>query len=321
MNRGGTEERVTDPWAGTWDYGDFPYGLELLTLPPIGHASAADPGLPCLLPDCDPGVVLPRLRPLAAGGAPPGTGAGDAEPTVDQLYWFRWITGHQTTFLIWRLMGRILDRHSVAEPLDDDALARLTTFVRGYCAMLLYTGSCPRAVYQDLIRPRMFLQHRSFSGTWSPDYAPVRGVFRGRGPVLTNSPAAAELARAVDLHRTIHEGIAARLVPEGESLLQQAIEQVAVRPSPRTALLYDNFFLTMRADVGERELTAQLLRRLLPVALDLEQHGLHPGGLPDAERPQHLRDPAVTRCEEQVGQVLHQVGEAAVDATRLAARA
>lgn len=318
MNTSGGATLVAEPSIDAWDYGDFPYGLEPLALPPVGHAAVVSAG-PYEVPDCDPVPALLNLRELAARGTHTEPDE-DGEPTVDQLFWFRWITGHQVTFLIWRLMGGLLDQAAAGEPLNADLLARLETYADGYCAMLLYTGSCPREVYHSLIRPRMFLQHRSFSGTWSPDFTPVRGLFRGRGPMRSQAAEVAGLARAVQLHKVIHEGIAARLVPEGESLLQKAREEVTVRPSPRTALLYDNFFLTVRAEAGDRELVAQLMRRLLAVGLDLGRHGLYPMGPADEEWPEHLRTTAVLGCEARMNHLLYEIGEAAVRTTAVSAR-
>jgi hypothetical protein len=250
------------------------------------------------------------MRLLADGGTPdpPDT---RTEPTDDQMFWFRWITGHQITFLIWHLMGEILRRNADREAPDRASLARLETYAYGYCAMLLYTGSCPVDLYQSLIRPRMYLQHRSFSGTWASDFVPVRGLFRGRGVARGDAPEAAGLTRALDVHRTIHDGIAARLVPEGQSLLQQTMKETVVRPSERTAILYDNFFMTLRAPVDGDGITSQLLRRLDAVASDVATRGLYPLGHGGDERPEELRRAEVAHCENRIGHILYEVGEAA----------
>ncbi|MFI6340983.1 hypothetical protein [Streptomyces sp. NPDC050535] len=245
-----------------------------------------------------------------------GTSAGEVlapadEPSDDQLFWFRWITGHQITFLVWRLMAKLLENGAGRGEPDRATAARLETYVYSYCAMLLYTGSCPHDLYQSLIRPRMFLQHRSFSGTWAPDFAPVRTLFRGRCPAGGTSPEGAGLARAIELNKTIHDGIAARLVPEGKSLLQEAMAETVARPSRRTAALYDNFFMTLRAPVADSDLIPQLLRRLRAVALDLATHGLYPRGHEGERRPDELRGGEVAHCESRIGHLLHKVGEAA----------
>nr|WSZ19209.1 hypothetical protein OH837_40815 [Streptomyces canus] len=301
---------VAEPLARAWEFGDFAYGLEPLTMPPVGHATVSSAVVPSALPPCNPDLVLFRLRLLAEGGTPDLPDAF-TDPTEDQLFWFRWITGHQITFLIWHLMGEILERNTDREIPDRASLARLETYAYGYCAMLLYTGSCPIDLYQSLIRPRMYLQHRSFSGTWASDFVPVRGLFRGRGVARGDAPEVAGLARAVDVHKTIHDGIAARLVPEGRSLLQQTMNETVVRPSERTAILYDNFFMTLRAPVDGEGITSQLLRRLDAVASDVAAQGLYPLGYGGDERPKELRSAEVAHCENRIGHLLHEVGEAA----------
>lgn len=301
---------VANPRTDEWEFGDFAYSLEPLTMPPASHATASSAVVPSAVPPCNPDLVLFQLRLLADGESPAPLGA-DADPTDDQLFWFRWITGHQITFLIWHLMGNMLEENAQRKTPDRASLARLEAYTYGYCAMLLYTGSCPIDLYQRLIRPRMFLQHRSFSGTWASDFVPVRALFRGRGVARWDTPEAARLARAVDIHKTIHDGIAARLVPEGQSLLQQTMKETVVRPSERTALLYDNFFMTLRAPVGANGITSQLLRRLRAVSWDIGSRGLYPLGHGGDERPPELRTAEVAQCENRIGRILHEVGEAA----------
>ena len=300
---------ITSPRTDGWDLGEFAYSLEPLTMPPVGHATASSAVVPSVAPPCDPDLVLFQLRLLADGEPLAITNTG-TDPTDDQLYWFRWITGHQITFLIWHLMGKLLEQSAERETPDCATLARLETYAYGYCAMLLYTGSCPIEIYQSLIRPRMYLQHRSFSGTWASDFVPVRGLFRGRGVARGDVPEAAGLARAVDIHKTIHDGIAARLVPEGRSLLQQTTKKTVLRPSERTAILYDTFFITLRAPVDGDGMTSQLLRRLHAVAWDIRTRGLYPLGHGGADRPEELRSADVAHCENRIGHILHEVGEA-----------
>ncbi|MFH8445912.1 hypothetical protein ACH4D3_32440 [Streptomyces sp. NPDC018026] len=307
---------VAGPRTAEWDFGDFAYGLEPLAMPPVGHATVSSARVPSFLPPCDSNLVLSRLRLLAGGEAPV-----DPDPRVgvtdEQLFWFRWITGHQISFLIWRSMGEILERSAKGEIQDSASLARLERYAYGYSAMLLYTGSCPIDLYQSLIRPRMYLQHRGFSGTWASDFVPVRGLFRGQGTAVRgNTPEAARLARAVNIHKTIHDGVAARLVPGGQSLLQQSMRETVVRPSERTAVLYDNFFLTLRAPVDGYGITSQLLRRLQAVAWDLSRQGLYPRGH-GGDRPEELRSAEVAHCENRIGYILHEVGEAAVTPAQL----
>ncbi|MFD8381151.1 hypothetical protein ACFV2X_21810 [Streptomyces sp. NPDC059679] len=294
-----------------WDFGDFPFGLELLTMPPVGP-SRATAVTPYVAGPCDPGLTVMQLRLLADSPLLGDVPEDARKVSHEQIFWFRWITGHQITFVIWHLMGKLLERTAERGEPDQCTAARLGTYTSGYNAMLLYTGSCPLDTYQSLIRPRMYLQHRSFSGTWASDFTPVRSLFRGRGPVRGATREAARLARAVEINKAIHDGIAAQLVPAGKSLLQEAMAGPVVRPSERTALLYDNFFMTLRGPVDDDAIITQLLRRLRAVALDLAVNGLHPLGHEGEERPEELRRAEVADCENRIGHVLYEVGEAAV---------
>ncbi|WP_329082487.1 hypothetical protein [Streptosporangium sp. NBC_01469] len=302
---------TTNLHTGEWDFGDFPYGLEPLTMPPVGHniASSATTALHMVRP-YDQDLTLVQLR-LLANSEPLFSPATADEITDDQLFWFRWITGHQISFLIWHLMGKLLKLTGDREAPDRAALAKLETYTHGYSAMLLYTGSCPLDLYQTLIRPRMFLQHRSFSGAWASDFGPVRSLFRGRGPARGDAPEAVGLAHAVAIHKVIHDGVAARLVPGKQSLLQQAMAETVVRPSERMAIIYDNFFLTLRAPIDHDGIAAQLLRRLRAVAQDVASHGLYPVGRDGEDRPEELLIAEMAVCEKRIGRILHEVAEVA----------
>ncbi|MCX4502471.1 hypothetical protein ACIA8M_11800 [Streptomyces anulatus] len=271
-----------------WDFGDCAYGLEPLLLPdPLGEKD--DIPEPRALTGLDVQRLCPGLLsgPVVAPGAAVPDGALDGNA---QHYWFRWITGHQVAFLLWRLLGQRLrgaEESSGAERAD--ALEAMTAYVNGYCAMLLYTSSCPRAVYEDLIRPSMFLQHPGFSGTWAPDFAAVRPLLRGRGGSRwAAEPDGERLRQAIAVHHAIHSGIAARLVPGGRSLLQAAT-RAEVRSSRMLGTLYDNYFLTLRRPQTQEETVAQLLRRLEAVATDVAANGLYPAS-EDEDLPAELCD-------------------------------
>ncbi|SEG83572.1 hypothetical protein SAMN04489712_11626 [Thermomonospora echinospora] len=290
--------------VGDWDFGDVPYSLEPLVLPdPSAPASPPRTGTRVMgVPHRDLDADRRRLRALADPRGRAGLGA-PAESS-DRLYWFRWITGHQATFVLWHLMGRLMGgRGGAAET------AGLETYTRGYCAMLLYTGSCPREVYEGLIRPSMFLQHPGFSGTWAPDFTAVRPLFRGRDLPWTSTPEAAGLRAAVELNNLIHDGVAARLVPSGRSLLQESMKAAPVRRSEKTDVIYDNYFVTLRGPVAGRAVAGQLLHRLRAVSLDVAVNGLHPHEDPD--RPAELRRPEVLACERDLFSILARVGDLA----------
>jgi hypothetical protein len=278
-----------------WEYGGFPYGLEPLTLPAPGRPDApTDHDGHRLDESCR------RIRAIGEDGMPDGRIPPPENPA--ELFWFRWITGHQVSFVLWRMIGQLTDdlrrgrrpRAAVRYPLSQ--------YMQGYCAMLLYTGSCDRETYHAVIRPSMRLQHPSFSGSWAPDYMPVRDLFRGRMPELTDC---ADVARTLHLHELAHTYVAAKLVPDGRSLLHQS----PVRRHDMRLLhaLYDNYFLTLRGRVSRPDVDGQLLRRLVAVAQDLAVNTLHPFGVRSDEEPPEACTPEITGCSGALAEILTRV--------------
>jgi hypothetical protein len=270
-----------------WDFGDFPYGLEPLTIPDAGTEPDGDG--PC----SRFAGLCTHLEHIFHSGVP-----GSVEPveSSDRLYWFRWITGHQVTFVLWQLVARELAMAERGERDREAALAAAALFTRGFSAMLLYTSSTPIDVYHEVIRPSMFLQHRGFSGTWAPDFAPVRDLYRGKGLPDDDSPGVKVLRDEVGFYQRVHGGIAAKLVPSGRSLLQDAAG-AAEAPHPDVlSVVYDNYFMTLRAPTSLPDVVAQLLRRLNAVALDASENGVD--SVSDAEDPpDELTSPEVRSCE------------------------
>jgi hypothetical protein len=292
------------PTASRWDFGGRPYGLEPLTLPARAAAGADLAGDWSLPPDDE--LESSRLSLLELDG--PGDGGLPPPDPVDQVFWFRWITGHQVTFMLWQLLARSL----AAAPGDPDAARASQIMVRGYSAMLLYTGSCPRQVYHRVIRPGMALQHPGFSGSWARDYWPVRALLSGRA-----APADTPLGRECALNRVVHEGIAGKLVPDGPSLLQSAAGQRRSLQRRTLAVLYDTYFLTLRAEVPHRAVVLQLMRRLHAIGRDLAANGLYPAYAPSAsEWPSGLRGPGVAECEQGMAETLAAVAAEAADGLR-----
>ncbi|OZV83625.1 hypothetical protein CA850_02850 [Micromonospora echinospora] len=303
-----------DARVGAWDFGDFPYGLEPLTMPPVGRARVLGAAACPDVPRCDVDRVSVELRLLDGGVRAAGRFDLPTAPTYEQLFWFRWITGHQVTFALWRLMGALLAEHPAdGAPPGREVLDRLETYTHAYGAMLIYSGSCPRDLYSTLIRPAMVLQHRGFSGTWAPDFAQVRSLLRGRSRGWLGEEGAARLRAAVEAHCAIHDDVAARLVPNGRSLLQNSIAETPVRPSERTSVLYDNFFMTLRAPVADGIVAVQLLRRLRAVALDLAANGLYPLGRDEAVDERQPWGAMVARGERRLGAVVTAAGRYAAE--------
>ena len=95
--------------------------------------------------------------------------------------------------------------------------------IRGYVAILIYTSSCSRTVYESVIRPEHVPAITAASAaTGQPSYHPIRDLFRGRRSPLLNSPESNELLDAIKLYQTVRAGVAAKLVPQGKSLLQDS---------------------------------------------------------------------------------------------------
>ncbi|MFF9686095.1 hypothetical protein [Streptomyces sp. NPDC014623] len=288
------------PVPDDWDFGDFPYGLEPLTLPEPPTPEAGHD-----IPD-----VLPADESLVdRSAACPRTGAALATPDfAHQLFWFRWITGHQATFVVWQLTAHALHQaRTRSDPTP--SLRAMTDLTDAYTSMLLYTSSCPADVYGTVIRPSMYLQHRSFSGTWAPDFVPVQGLLRGKKTEWDSTPEGEKLKRAVRTYHTVHAGVAAKLVPGGRSLLQESARETAPAHPETQALLYDHYFLTLRAPVDTVELVDQLRSRLRAISLDVATNGLYPGLTPeeDAAFPDELGSPEVRRYEEDFRTALSRI--------------
>jgi L-tyrosine peroxygenase len=288
-----------------WTFGGFPYGIEPLVLPTAGApdaahddaAPAADHADACrdLHALADRGVAEPGVEPCAA---------------AEELFWFRWITGHQVCFVVWRLIAQLLDDVNHGRRSPYDAIAPMCRYIDGYSAMLLYTGSCPPDVYGTVIRPSMRLRHRAFSGSWAPDYWPIGKLFRGRPPAAMWSADGGELQDAITLLHMVHDGVAARLVADGRSLLRAA----SVRgPNHRmAAMMYDSYFATVRGPVPRHEVVSQLLRRLVAIAQDVAANGLYAAD-DTGERPPELQAAEVVTCEHGLVEIMLEVARCAAD--------
>ena len=281
--------------AGVTEFGGRDYGLEPLVLPTDPVHSSGDGQLTRRYAEL--------LGPDPSPGPGPSSSAGPREAhSAEQLFWFRWITGHQLTFMLWQELGR--RAAGAAAPAPPDETASAARLVRGYSAMLLYTASCTRDVYHRVIRPSMALHHPAFSGAWARDYGPVRALLRGRLPAGWEGRADALLEECA-LNEAVHEGIALKLVPDAPSLLQSAAGQGRPLPRDVRAVLFDTYFLTLRAPCSPAEVAAQLLRRVRAVCDDLAANRLYPAYASSrAEKPDALRAERIEEIEHTVPQLL-----------------
>src|SRR5216683_273155 len=240
-------------------------GIEVLQLP-----SPSDGHGGCVggTADCPAAGWIRELASLPRA-ADPGCSLGVFRPParVEDLAWYRWIMGHQATFLEWQLLGEVLARTS---PVPSTEIVLLLDI---YSVLLLYTGSCPPLEYERSIRPRMVRWHPAFSGEWARDY-------RGIPCALKRAADAPDVREAMRLNRHVHATVAGRLVPQGGSLLREAGRRAGGSPSREELDLYDGFFRTRRAPVCPHAVRAQLLHRLLKIIVDLESAGLYYCGPP-----------------------------------------
>lgn len=262
------------PRADTWDFGGFPYGLEPLTLPPAGADGVTDPAAHEAPLPAGYGDACARLRAI---GRPPGPPLQETVAPPTEVSWFRWITGHQVSFVLWHLMARAIGTASGVGGEPDSLPGELAHYVRACGGMLLYAGSCPREVYEVAIRSSMYLQHRAFSGSWAPDFLPVRDLFRERLVLRVAPEDDGGLRHAIRLFHSVHTGVAAKLVPHDRSLLQRSGAERPCGDRQLRATIYDNYFLTLRSPVPFADVVAQLLRRLNAIAHDLATNGLELG--------------------------------------------
>ncbi|MGP4001151.1 L-tyrosine 3-hydroxylase [Streptomyces sp. 8N706] len=300
------------PTSGSWEFGGHIYGLEPLALPTTW--------LPrnCRR-DIHRAVSPEQLMPDDWLATPHEGAVSDLVPVddseVDRLFWFRWITGHQATFILWQLLAATVDEARCPDA-DPDELARSARrLVRGYSLMLLYTSSPPREMYERIIRDPMARQHPNLSGSWARDYADVRPLIRGKASLGGEAEATA-LALECELNERVHEGIAARVVPSGVSLLlTPGIRHEGVRRLHRETLLwlYDGIFLTTRIPVTYDVVMRQFIRRIHAIHLDVSANGLYPTCAPQTEaEPAELLSSDVLALKNSFAQTLRDLAELTV---------
>lgn len=276
-------------------------GVELLVLP---HSIAPEHS-----------KVLTQQLPEVTDVTLPN-GSSDADRR-DGLFWFRWVIGHQTTFILWRLLAVQIAsaRTALVEPAN--AIKGAGQFVRAYSGMLLYTGSVSRVEYHRSIRPRMVREHPAISGGWASDYRPVRRILRARDQ-LVDLGGLDSFAGECALSERIHQGIADKLVPSGVSLLQAA--SIAGKASPLTlaarSAIYDRCFSTVRAEVSYEEIIGQLKRRVRTIQYDLADNGWCPADCSDSsEVPAVLEHRDIVAVKDALPELLDETVRTAVELT------
>lgn len=303
--------RVSLPVPAGWDFGAEPYGHERLVLPSdyLGQDNAGP------APALSFGSLAAARHQILTSGPVTCLHSERPLPANAGLFSFRWMIGHQTTFILWRLLARDLAAATSAGAMAIAApvARRLGCFIDGYSAMLLYCGSCPRNVYNDVIRVSMEAHYSGFSGSWARDYRPVRKLLHDR------SGGIGRLVRHhSELNEIIHDGIARKLVPSGTSLLQAAAASKQLTRVPRRSELfavYDSYFLTTRVSVPVEMVLVQLARRLRAIRADLALNGLYPSWAPsEHDEPGELAGPDVLACKRGLPDLLYDIRASAIAA-------
>ncbi len=257
----------------------------------------------------------------------PHRGWGAAIPAWDLpgLAWFRWIIGHQIAFIAWRLLADSLRRHLDGAACScgatgTDRAAGLptvpTSATAGDCTgladlgtlMFLYTGSCSPRTYHRTIRPAMCRQHPAFSGEWAVDYHPLPRL--ARRMTARDSRCAGSWTMRWRLQQRVHMAVAARLVPDGPSLLRRAGRSPRQGPTGVETALFDQFFGTRRRSICRRSVNAQLYHRIRAVLYDLERHGLYPHTVPVSANSTRRADQAIADLEFRAPDLLTEHADA-----------
>jgi hypothetical protein len=255
--------RVADYCSSALNWCDDRFGIDVLDLPRTQEGLAADCA-PDWTPDWPggPASITGARRPRVPR---PSTGLGDA----GELVWFRWIVGHQTLFMVWRLLSDALRSDARGVPREFAAGGTVEELVDLCSALFLYSGSCSSATYLSLLRPAMEQHHPAFSGTWASDYQPIPAFIR-------LAMAHDRISAAWRAHQRIHVALMQKLVPGQPSLLRKAGGKPSPVPTEAEASSFDSFFVVRRRrGLCRRGFAARLAHWLSRVAADIEEFGLY----------------------------------------------
>ncbi|WP_216893565.1 hypothetical protein [Nocardia alni] len=222
----------------------------------------APTGLPSAVHDIELGHLrLPHPTDdfdSCAGCRPAPDRPGITHNDANTVAWYRWLLGHHVVFGVWRLMLAALAAD------DERTQPILAALYDTYSALLLYSGSCTPEVYTGVLRPRMYAADPGMSGTWARDFNRVREL-QSR---LTVEPDSV-LSSAVRRNRKVHIKVAARLVPEGRSLLQESGRDPRERVTSGDSDTMDAFFRTERGPICRHKFATQSRARVEAVLADL----------------------------------------------------
>lgn len=216
--------------------------------------------------------AIALVRQVARGQGPAAT--HPPRGTHDRVR-YRWLVGHQVSFVVWQLATESLVHLTSAATASSKTVLEVADYLDLYSAMLLYTASCSPEQYHQILRPAMRAADPAFSGTWARDHEALPKLLK----TLRHRHPGAAVRPVTDAYRDsrlMHIAVARYLVRDGVSLLRQARQGSGGGPTESERDLFDRFFQVIRTDVGAHWRAAQLLRRLGQVLCDIELHPLEP---------------------------------------------
>lgn len=204
-------------------------------------------------------------------------------PEPDEMFWFRWITGHQTMFIFWFFLAHELTAivNGREMPIVREKLNLCANLFQGCYVLFEYAGSCPIDFYNTKTRPWMALFHKGFTGKWSSDYqlipSLVDRIIKSDYPEELKK-SQKSFKQAFIQNQKNHYGIAKRLIPTSSSLSKEfKSSESASNITKEHRALYDYFFLVRRSFQPELPLYFSLSQRIKTIILDLTLNTLHPG--------------------------------------------
>ncbi|MFF8282022.1 O-methyltransferase [Streptomyces albus] len=227
---------------------------------------------------------LRLLTRVAHGPAPPAE-RPPSDPDARMRH--RWLVGHQLAFVVWRLLQPTL--RELVRTSARDAADRAARLYDIYTLLFLYTGSCSAARYAATVRADMAAHDPALSGEWHRDHMALTGLLR-QARATCPASVLAPLKAAVKRSHRIHMAVAGKLVPGGQSLLQQAGRRAGSQPTEAECEVIDDFFHVRRAPVCEQAFIAQATRRLVRVVCDIRTYGLNDREHPPRVAAQHRTD-------------------------------
>lgn len=243
------------------NYGTYPYCTEICDLVPLDSSAPIlneGKSLPCDSND----AYVELIQTLLANTFVDSDLVGRESPST--IGYFRWITGHQLSCMVFQaLSGQLLK--------DDPPEKDLETLCKFYSFLMLYTCSCTRETYNDLIRNFMMHSHACFSGTWAGDFYPVKKLKKR----LEGRSEYDGFRQAFKQAWQVHALVGAWLVGTEPSLLKENNDASFLQEKQLDkSFRFDSFFLIRRGSFRHSHFEEQLARRIGAIWRDILTNGL-----------------------------------------------